>query len=56
MLADPNSPWLFEPERGLLLQQQVMINNSGNYICVGTMNNISTVKNFTISVKGILLF
>lgn len=53
MLADPHSSWSLEPELGLTLKK-VMISNTGNYRCVGTMDNITDEKHFTISVKGTL--
>ncbi|KZS14552.1 Uncharacterized protein APZ42_019921 [Daphnia magna] len=54
VLADPHSSWSLEPELGLTLKK-VMISNTGNYRCVGTMDNITDEKHFTISVKGIEL-
>nr|CAH0101076.1 unnamed protein product [Daphnia galeata] len=54
VLLLPNTKWSFEPERGMTLKS-VMINNTGNYRCVGTMGNVTTEKYFTISVKGIEL-
>ncbi|XP_057369653.2 vascular endothelial growth factor receptor 1-like [Daphnia carinata] len=54
LLAEPNSGWGFRPERELTLKY-VTIGNNGNYKCVGTMNNVTDEKHFTISVKGIEL-
>ncbi|XP_046459151.1 platelet-derived growth factor receptor alpha-like [Daphnia pulex] len=54
LLAETDSNWLFEPERGLTLKH-VMINNTGNHVCVGKMNNVTIEKYFTISVKGMEL-
>ena len=51
VLLLPNTKWSFEPERGMTLKS-VMINNTGNNRCVGTMGNVTTEKYFTISVKG----
>ena len=51
MLTYPNPKWTFQPEHGFSLNE-AMINDTGSFLCIGTMNNISTVKNFTISVKG----
>ena len=52
MLTYPNPKWTFQTERGFSLNE-AMINDTGSFLCIGTMNNISTVKNFTISVKGL---
>ncbi|XP_046637865.1 vascular endothelial growth factor receptor 1-like isoform X1 [Daphnia pulicaria] len=54
VLSEPNTKWSFDPERGMTLKS-VRINNTGNYRCVGTMENVTTEKYFTISVKGIEL-
>ncbi|EFX73006.1 hypothetical protein DAPPUDRAFT_253802 [Daphnia pulex] len=54
VLSEPNSKWSFDPERGMTLKS-VRINNTGNYRCVGKMENVTTEKYFTISVKGIEL-
>ncbi|XP_032782722.2 vascular endothelial growth factor receptor 3 isoform X2 [Daphnia magna] len=54
LLAEPNSSWSYGPERGLTLKD-VTIGNTGNYKCVGTMNNVTDEKHFTITVKGMEL-
>jgi hypothetical protein len=52
VLSYPNPKWSFEPEHGLALNH-AMINDTGVFLCIGTMNNITDEKNFTVSVKGI---
>ncbi|KAI9559290.1 hypothetical protein GHT06_016079 [Daphnia sinensis] len=54
VLTEQNSKWFFEPERGMTLKH-VMINNTGNYRCIGTKDNVTNEKQFTVSVKGMEL-
>lgn len=51
LLSDPDSKWNLDPERGLLLRDTT-ISDTGQYQCVGTMNNVSDWEYFQIYVKG----
>ncbi|XP_046456457.1 vascular endothelial growth factor receptor 1-like isoform X2 [Daphnia pulex] len=54
LLSDPDSKWNLDPERGLSLKDTT-ISDTGQYQCVGTMNNVSDWEYFQIYVKGIEL-
>lgn len=51
VLAHSKSDWSLDLDLGLTLKK-VMIGTTGNYRCVGAMNNMANEKHFTISVKG----
>ncbi|XP_046456504.1 vascular endothelial growth factor receptor 1-like [Daphnia pulex] len=54
LLSEPNSNWLMESKRGLILHQATF-EDTGDYQCIGTVNNISTKIFFKIFVEGIEL-
>jgi hypothetical protein len=54
LLSETNSNWLIRYDRGLTLKNS-KVSDTGNYQCVGTMNNITDKKYFDIYVKGISL-
>nr|CAH0113554.1 unnamed protein product [Daphnia galeata] len=52
LLSDPDSKWSLDPERGLTLKNTT-IGDTGQYQCVGTMNNNTDWEYFQIYVKDI---
>ena len=55
LLSDPDSKWSLDPERGLTLKNTT-IGDTGQYQCVGTMNNNTDWEYFLIYVKGVTQF
>ena len=55
LLSDPDSKWSLDPERGLTLKNTT-IGDTGQYQCVGTMNNNTDWEYFQIYVKGVTQF
>ena len=51
LLLQPDSNWSFEPERGVTLKNP-KISDSGEYGCVGKMNNSVNYEYFSIYVLG----
>jgi hypothetical protein len=54
LLSESDSNWLLKYDSGLTLRQAKVI-DTGDYTCIGTMNNITDEKRFSIYVKGICL-
>lgn len=51
LLSEPDSNWLLKYDRGLTMKH-AKVSDSGDYQCIGTMNNITDEKSFYIYVKG----
>ena len=54
LIAEPDSNWQLKYDRGLTLKH-TKVSDTGNYQCIGTMNNITDKKSFDVYVNGIYL-